>query len=305
MLSLSALVLSALTAVSAAPTSPVEGRQAAFEITEQQPWNAGAVTEFRIHPSCNASQAHQLRQGLNDAIELAQHAKDHVNRWGSSSEFYRKYFGNAPTPEVIGAFDTIVNGNKANALFRCDDPDGNCQNMPTWAGHWRGDNATEETVICPTSFFERRPLATLCARGYNVREHSRLLYWGSDLLHRLFHVPAFGQEYIDHYSEGYEGIIESAANNSPNSTHDSDGLQYFALDVYAYDIILPGEGCPGPSGPPSTETSSAPAASSTDASSATASATSSATATSAESAASETALPDNCHTHSDGAVHCT
>lgn len=99
-------------------------------------------------------------------------------------------------------------------------------------------------------------------------------------------MPAFGQEYIDHYSEGYEGIIESAANNSPNSTHDSDGLQYFALDVYAYDIILPGEGCPGPSGAPSTETSSTGAASSTDTSSATASATS------AESAASETALPD-------------
>lgn len=136
MLSLSVFVLSALTAVSAAPTSLVDGRQAAFEVTEQQPWNAGAVTEFRIHPSCNASQAHQLRQGLNDAIELAQHAKDHVNRWGSSSEFYRKYFGNAPTPEVIGAFDTIVNGNKANALFRCDDPDGNCQNMPSKYRPW-------------------------------------------------------------------------------------------------------------------------------------------------------------------------
>jgi hypothetical protein len=24
-----------------------------------------------------------------------------------------------------------VNGNKENALFRCDDPDGNCQNMPS------------------------------------------------------------------------------------------------------------------------------------------------------------------------------
>ncbi|KAG8166029.1 hypothetical protein KVR01_004581 [Diaporthe batatas] len=303
MLSSLVFTLSALTVVSAAPTS-LGGRQAAFEVTEQQPWNAGAVTEFRIHPSCNASQAFQLRQGLDDAVALAQHAKEHVLRWGSSSEFYRKYFGNAPTPEVIGAFDTIVNGNKQNALFRCDDPDLNCQNMPTWAGHWRGDNATEETVICPTSFFERRPLSTLCARGYNVREHSRLLYWGSDLLHRLYHVPAFGQEYIDHYSEGYEGIIESAANNSPNSTHDSDGLQYFALDVYAYDIILPGEGCPGPSGPPSTETSSASAPSPTETSSS-ASATSTATTTGAESAASETTLPDNCHTHSDGSVHCT
>lgn len=124
------MVLSALTAVSAAPTS-LEGRQAAFEVTEQQPWNAGGITEFRVHPSCNASQAHQLRQGLDEAVQLAQHAKDHVNRWGSSSEFYRKYFGNSPTAEVIGAFDIIVNGNKANALFRCDDPDGKCASMPS------------------------------------------------------------------------------------------------------------------------------------------------------------------------------
>jgi hypothetical protein len=68
---------------------------------------------------------------LNEAVQLAQHAKDHINRWGNSSTIYRKYFGNAPTLEAIGAYDSIVNGNKAQTLFRCDDPDGNCAAFPS------------------------------------------------------------------------------------------------------------------------------------------------------------------------------
>ncbi|KAF7189735.1 Major allergen Asp f 2 [Pseudocercospora fuligena] len=302
MLSYAAL-LAAVAAVSAAP---IEERQAPFEITMQAPWNSGAVTEFQIHASCNASQRHQIQTGLSEAVELAQHAKDHINRWGNSSEIYQKFFGSAPTAEAIGAYDIIVNGDKGNALFRCDDPDGNCALMPTWAGHWRGSNASSETVICPTSFFLRRPLATVCAQGYNVRESSRLIFWGSDLLHRLYHVPAFGQGYIDHYAEGYEGIIEAAANGSPNTTHDSDGLQYFALEAYAYDIIAPGVGCPGPSGPPNPETSSSvPAATATSSASMSATATATATVAPVEASATASALPDNCHTHANGDVHCT
>ncbi|USW48515.1 Putative metallopeptidase, catalytic domain superfamily, peptidase domain, HRXXH [Septoria linicola] len=313
MLTLATVLVGAL-AVSAAPT-PEQKRQAAPFSSIQQPWNAGAVNEFRIHNSCNASQEHQLRTGLNEAIELAQHAKDHINRWGNESTIYRKYFGNAPTAEAIGALDVVVNGNKAQSIFRCDDPDGNCGLMPTWGGHWRGANASHETVICPASFFERRPLSTVCAWGYNVRESSRLLFWASDLLHRMYHLPEIGQGYIDHYAEGYEGILEAAANNSPNTTRDSDGLQYFALEAYAYDIIAPGEGCPGPSGPPNTSSTSsaAPAATSSTVSSATsvasaaASATSSAaaSATTSAAAAADTDVPDNCHTHADGSLHCT
>lgn len=126
----------------------------------------------------------------------------------------------------------------------------------------------------------------------------------SDLLHRVYHVPAFGQGYVDHYSEGYEGIIVSAAKNNPNATHDSDGLQYFALEAYAYDVIAPGVGCPGPGGPPrpsSSTAAAAPATSSTTASSTVAAA--SLTVSSAVTA-STSALPANCHTHADGSLHC-
>ncbi|KAK4635949.1 Major allergen Asp f 2 [Fulvia fulva] len=314
MRSVSAVLLTALTAVSAAP---IEERQAPFEVTMQAAWNAGATPEWRIHSSCNASQRYQLEQGLNEAVMLAEHGRQHINRWGNNSEIYQKYFGNRPTFEAIGALDIIVNGDRAGALFRCDDPDQNCANMPTWGGHWRGSNATGETVICPTSFFERRPLATLCAWGYNVREYSRSLFWGSDLLHRLYHIPAFGQGYIDHYSEGYEAIVESASMNSPNATHDSDGLQYFALEAYAYDVILPGQGCPGPTGELPSTSSAAAAPASTSSATLTATATAagvsatSAMATATASAAAQDSgsdsgsVPENCHTHANGDVHCT
>lgn len=123
MLSIPSSLLLAAAAVSAAPLT---ARQAPFEVLQQAPWNSGAVKEWQIHPSCNASSRHQLSKGLDEAVELASHAKEHILRWGNSSEIYQKYFGNRPTVEAIGSLDIIVNGDKARALFRCDDPDGNC-----------------------------------------------------------------------------------------------------------------------------------------------------------------------------------
>lgn len=143
-------------------------RQDAFEIVEQLPWNAGAVTEFRIHQSCNASQAFQLRQGLSEAIELAQHAKDHVNRYGSTSDIYRKYFGvSALSTDVIGAFDIIVNGNKAESLFRCDDPDGNCELMPSGYCHV---SFVYQTVLTATSLGRSLPWQQCFARDRHLSD---------------------------------------------------------------------------------------------------------------------------------------
>lgn len=90
MFTLRSLFLSAV-AVSAIPT-PVEERQAQpFAVTLQQPWNAGAVTEWNIHTSCNASERYQLKKGLAEAVELAEHAKAHIARWGNDSAVYRKW----------------------------------------------------------------------------------------------------------------------------------------------------------------------------------------------------------------------
>jgi len=90
-------------------------------------WDAGAVSIYPIHSSCNSTQAAQINAGLNETILLAEHAKDHVLRWGNSSELYQKYFGKLPPYEIIGAYDQIVSGDKGSVLFRCDNPDNNCR----------------------------------------------------------------------------------------------------------------------------------------------------------------------------------
>lgn len=90
----------------------VQIRQSAITITETATtvaatptawtWNSGASNAWPIHESCNATERAQLKRGLDEAATLAQHARDHILRFGNSSEFYQKYFGNAPTGEVIG-----------------------------------------------------------------------------------------------------------------------------------------------------------------------------------------------------------
>jgi hypothetical protein len=89
-------------------------------------WDEGATKEFRIHPSCNATETTQIRRGLAEAVILAEHAKQHILRWGNESAHYRKYFGDAPSGPAIGNFERIVSGDRSRALFRCDNPDGNC-----------------------------------------------------------------------------------------------------------------------------------------------------------------------------------
>jgi len=71
----------------------------------------------------------QLKYGeaFEEMSLLAEHARDHILRFGFSSDYYVKYFGNANTAEPAGWFDKIVNGDKTGVLFRCDDPDDNCR----------------------------------------------------------------------------------------------------------------------------------------------------------------------------------
>ena len=85
----------------------------------------------------------------------------------------------------------------------------------------------------------------MCGLGYTVSESETNTFWAADLLHRLYHVPAIGQNWIDHFADGYEEVIDQAKKNATLATHDSETLQYFALEAYAYDISAPGIGCPG------------------------------------------------------------
>jgi hypothetical protein len=114
-----------------------------------------------------------------------------------------------------------------------------------WAGHWRGENATDETVICPLSFTSRWPLDGLCMYGYTITSHEYTSYFASDLHHRLFHMPAIGEGLVEHYADGYQESLALAREHPEEAVRNSESLAFFALDVYAYDIALPGQGCTG------------------------------------------------------------
>ncbi|KAI0199634.1 putative peptidase family-domain-containing protein [Astrocystis sublimbata] len=249
-------------------------------------WAAGATTSYPIHSSCNATQRALLSRGLNEAITLAAHAKDHILRFGNSSDYYQKYFGSSPTAEVIGWYDRIVSADRTGIWFRCDDIDRNCH-QEGWGGHWRGENATQETVICELSYTTRMPLEGLCGYGYSVASGALNFYFGADLVHRLYHLPKIGEGIVEHYADTYSECLELALDDPALAARNSHTLQYFALDVYAFDVSLPGEGCTGH--PSESEGSETPDTTATE--TATPSATS--------SAATE------CHTHADGTEHCS
>ncbi|KAJ5675947.1 hypothetical protein N7462_008844 [Penicillium macrosclerotiorum] len=272
-------------AISAALPSPNHiNRSTPFSQSSISPWDTGAVTQFAIHSSCNATQRRQIELGLSEATTLANHARDHILRWGNESEIYRKYFGDSPSMKPAGSFDVVMNGDRRNVLFRCDNPDGNCD-IEGYAGHWRGENGTDETVICDLSYETRRSLSTMCALGYTVSEYETNTFWASDLLHRLYHVPSIGQNYVEHFADGYEEVIDLAVENAELSTHDSETLQYFALESYAYDIAVPGTGCPGKQHEHHQGDES-----------------NASTATQSPTVTSD--APATCHTHEGGELHC-
>ncbi|KAK8237481.1 putative peptidase domain-containing protein [Phyllosticta capitalensis] len=245
-------------------------------------WAEGWTKDYTIHPSCNSTLRRQLREGLDEAVALAEHARDHLLKFGAESDFVQKYFGNGSTAPPVGWYDRIVNADKTGVVFRCDDPDRNCATQDQWAGHWRGANATLETVICPLSFAIRRPLSSVCNLGYTVAGSKVETFWATDLMHRLLHVPRVSEGVVEHYAEDYAGVLELAQEDPAKSPVNSDTLQYFAIDVYAYDVAAPGVGCTGGE----VEGEEHYLETSTD------------NATAANGGAKE------CHTHDDGDVHC-
>lgn len=153
--------------------------------------------------------------------------------------------------------------------------------------------------------------------GYDVANGATNFYWASDLLHRLLHIPKVGEGIVEHYGDAdeYPGVLALAESNPAEAVRNSDTLQYFALEVYAHDIAVPGVGCPGhysevSSAAHAAPTSSASAAASSIAASATAVASSAsdaassavASATSAAAAAA-TSDAEGCTPHNDH-WHC-
>lgn len=220
--------------------------QSPLETGEVYEWSANWNPDIQIHQSCNRTQYAQLMSAWEETKELSEHARDHTSRFGNQSYIYRKYFGDAATAEVIGWFDNIVHQDKTTVLFRCDNPDGNCANEG-WAGHWRGSNGSDETVICDLSYQTRRSLKQLCSLGYDVSTGQNAVFWSADFLHRLWHTDTVGQSSVDHYADTYDECLELANESPEEAVRNSASLRLYALEVYAYDITLPGQGCSGDS----------------------------------------------------------
>lgn len=286
-------LLTLTAAVSAAPTSFIwEDSTNVTTVKNQVTWTEDWETSFKIHKSCSPVETNQLIQAFEETKLLANHAKLHTLRNGNSSEFYRKYFGNAPIGEVVGNFEGIVSANTTGVLFRCDDPDDRCK-QDGYAGYWRGVNNSDETNICELSYSSRLWLSQLCSQNFTVAGSKNSLIFAADLLHRLWHTDKLGQGVIGHYADTYEECLELAKTNESEAVRNSATLRLFALDVYAYDISIPGEGCTGPL----KDTSSSSSATLT---AATLTALSSLT----KAATTVDSSSQSCHTHDDGEVHC-
>ncbi|OCF30862.1 hypothetical protein I316_07495 [Kwoniella heveanensis BCC8398] len=250
-------------------------------------------TDVEIHESCNATQRRMLEKALADTFEVATVAQEYVATNGPEDPVFQKYFGKEQKSysTVLGIWESLLTSNKEGVLLRCDNPDGNC-GQPGWRGHWRGDNATSETVICDLSYTDRFYNEAFCMFGYTVAGSPLGTHWSIDLIHRMFHVPTITNGLVGHYSEDYASALELAEHNATYSSIDSDALQAFAAHVYAVEVAKGGDACIGEAAEAHSDSHGA----------ATSSAAASASATPAASATSSAA--ESCHTHADGTEHC-
>jgi len=138
----------------------------------------------------------------------------------------------------------------------------------------------------------------MCSNGYTIANNKLATYFAADLMHRLYHTTKIGEGAAEHYADTYTECLELAQNNSAEAVRNTHSLQYFALDVYAMEIALPGEGCTGTPAeekadshatPASSAASSAVASASSAAAPASSAASSVASSASSAAAASTTA----------------
>lgn len=106
--------------------SKVIASPAATATSSEYHWSDGWRASFPIHQSCNSTLRAQLASALEDAVQLAQHARNHLLRFGHKSDLVQKYFRNGSLAEPIGWYDRVVAADKGAMTFRCDDPDKNC-----------------------------------------------------------------------------------------------------------------------------------------------------------------------------------
>ncbi|ORY78519.1 putative peptidase family-domain-containing protein [Protomyces lactucae-debilis] len=208
-------------------------------------WTMNVPTTIPIHNSCNASESNLIQKGFSDVRTLAQVAIDHIHAHGTNSSLVRRLFGSGNLAEAVGWYQGILYANKAGTLFRCDDIDGNCK-QPEWYGHWRGSNATLETVICPLTYTGRKPLEHVCMGSDALRNVSASAFTGTDFLHRMFHLPKLnGNDLVSHFADSYDDCVTLAQTKPEEAVRNTHTLQWFSVEAFAFELVVPGVGCSG------------------------------------------------------------
>ncbi|WWD19973.1 hypothetical protein CI109_104446 [Kwoniella shandongensis] len=210
-------------------------------------WSNGANQAFQVWGnSCNTTQKELIAEGLEQTLILVDHARDHLRRFGNDSHF-QTWFGNNNDPNTIqGLYDRIVSGDKGNISFTCDDVDNTCNGKYGIIPGYFSSSIPELTVVCPTYYLSKKPLAELCTEGQTISSQGSESTDGSWFFHRLLHLPiASGGHLSDVVDTANEAVELAHGVNASQAIRSIHTIQYYALDVYAQDILLPGEGCLG------------------------------------------------------------
>lgn len=76
--------------------------------------HASILADFPVHESCNASQALQIRSGLEDMNILLRSATNHLLRFGQNSDLFELYFGKDADPAIpLGYYTRILSVSRA------------------------------------------------------------------------------------------------------------------------------------------------------------------------------------------------
>ncbi|WVF69441.1 hypothetical protein IAT40_004218 [Kwoniella sp. CBS 6097] len=210
-------------------------------------WFSGGSDSYSVWgDSCNTTQLELIGEGLAQVQKLAEHSRDHLRRYGNDTIF-QTWFGKENDPNTLqGLFDRIVSGDKGNVSFTCDDVDNTCNGKYGVIPGYFSSSTPELTVVCPTYYLSKTPLDELCTADKTIASQGSEATDGGWFLHRLLHLPiSSGGLLHDVVDTAHEAVELAKGVNASQAIHNIHTVQYYALDVYASDILLPGEGCLG------------------------------------------------------------
>ncbi|RSH89108.1 hypothetical protein EHS25_002774 [Saitozyma podzolica] len=208
-------------------------------------WSAGARDSYSVWgSSCNTTQLVKVSPRLSSSLRMRGTTSGGLATIPCN---FQRWFGTTNHPNQIqGLFDRIVAGDKGNISFTCDDLDSECNGQYGVIPGYFSPSTPELTVVCPTFFLSKNPLDQLCTRGQTISSQGSESTDGSWFLHRLLHLPtATGGGLSDVVDTSHEAVELARGVNASQTVKSIHSIQYYALDVYAADLLLPGEGCLG------------------------------------------------------------